>query len=363
MDRLLNVCEKWSHDNKATFSSTKSVSLQSSDGTDRMLYGKVLPVESCQKYLGVEVSSKGILWNTFVKSRNLKASKILGFCQSMGNGWPEAIKLQIYKTFIQPQLDYMGPALHVIHSLLPASTLNETSLFFQKSLSWIFGIVKCNSIGVLQSMTMLRNPTQRWYNLSSTFVARQNRISPHNPILSIQKELGCGPWSSKLIIPRMFVKTATLVQYERYVESFSILKKPQSFKTFESKKFIKELEQSFRLPNYIASASRKPQSYIDKCLLIKDKIQRNYALAWRRNVFNARKQCFVCQTPFRRSHVDTCNMLTGDNVPRQIQDGITRVNIYARNQRKSLSIIDRILNTQEWELAEICFNYIVAQTD
>ena len=373
MNALLSICERWSVDNHATFSSTKSFSLVSEGSSSRFLYNMEISVAPTQKYLGVEVSSKGIQWDKFLLTRTTKASGLLNFCRRVGSAWSEAIKLQIYKTFIQPQLDYMGPALSQVMDKVSDPVKTKVSLLFQNSLAWLFGTMKGHPKALLQSMTMLRDPFQRWGELSTTFAYKKESLDPSNPINAIKTLMGPGPWSAGLILPRMFLKSKDLLSYERYLTTIEAPQKAHSLKIFLNKNFIVTRAKTSTMASYIKMTARKPQSYIDLTIYISDPNLRAQALAWRRNVLFQRKQCFKCLTPFRRTHVDSCNLLGAELVPSSILLGIqsmlARVGhsvldaSVSRSRTSRISILDIILNAQEWHLLKECFSYLISQFD
>jgi hypothetical protein len=359
MQRLLNACERWSLRNKAQFSTTKSISLKSPNAVTRYMYGQPLVEKDTHKYLGVETNFKGICWDLFLKSRIQKSQKMLNFCAIKGPAWNPGIRLQIVKTFVQPQLDFMAPAMHFIEAKTMEPFKKDLLDFFKSSLMWIFSSGSCLAQDTLQSMTMLRNPSDRWRELADLFCYTSQRICSNNPIRTMLKSYGKGPWPSNRLIPRLFFKSRTLLLYEHEKNTTLPPKQPESFKTFLHKKFIREREVKI-LPRSITMTARKIGSYIDSALFIRDDDLRTKALDWRTNRLFQRKTCKACKTAFRRSHIEKCKLLTLPHIPKESDFILKGLEETFKNKIR-LSRMDLAVNAQDPILLKDCFNALERQ--
>lgn len=366
MSENLRICEAWGEENFCKFNLEKSFLIKSKFSEPQELYGKPLKESKIEKYLGIETSYNGIQWNAFLTTRIEKARKLLSFCLLKGIGWPQSVKLQIYKTFVQPQLDYMGPALHIAKALICSELLVELKQHFKNAIAWIYEYDSSHALKTLQSMAMLRDPEQRWEELHATFVSRKNLLNEVNPFLDIAHKEKYGPWPLQKIIPRILRIPEKLYQYDRYKSKLQFRKKPNTLKTFLNKEFIKWCE-SDQMPKYISTKSRLPHSYIDKVFYIKDSCLRTKALLWRRNLLYQRKQCYICNAPFRRSHIDKCGMLLEPAVPpdlkRNLEEFLNLPNPHKAKDPKDINTIDKVINHSDWELLKSCFDYLEYQFD
>ena len=142
MQRLLDICQKWSFKYNIVFNLKKCFVLSKEKESNLILYNKRMQTAEFEKYLGVSTSNKGIAWTNFVKQRVEKATNLLNFCCLKENAWPEWIRLHVYNVFIQPQLDYIGPALHLVAKRISADASNSIDIFFDWALGWIFCVEK-----------------------------------------------------------------------------------------------------------------------------------------------------------------------------------------------------------------------------
>ncbi|RKP15521.1 hypothetical protein ROZALSC1DRAFT_7345, partial [Rozella allomycis CSF55] len=80
------------------------------------LYNEPLSRVDTAVYLGMPFNAFGIDWMSHVKARSEKAKRtacMLSTCGFNGSGWPISASVNVYKTFVRPQLEY-GLSLSMI---------------------------------------------------------------------------------------------------------------------------------------------------------------------------------------------------------------------------------------------------------
>lgn len=104
---LLKKCEDHARANRYQFSVAKCEVISSSS-LDFQVDGQTLPRTECFKYLGVEISKKGIDYTTFVKRRCedaiQAANRLIGMGMNIGGFSPAACSI-LYKVFIRPKIE------------------------------------------------------------------------------------------------------------------------------------------------------------------------------------------------------------------------------------------------------------------
>jgi hypothetical protein len=116
--RQLHICENWAIRHGILFNVKKSVVLRPPCGfsePDLWIQGERIPVENMANYLGVPSTHSGTQYTELVQRNFTKAIDILSFLEARGRNWPEWAKLQIYKSFVDSQFNYMGPGLDAWH--------------------------------------------------------------------------------------------------------------------------------------------------------------------------------------------------------------------------------------------------------
>lgn len=104
---LLKKCEDHARANRYQFSVAKCEVISSS-ALNFQIDGHNLPRTECFKYLGVEISKKGIDYTTFVKRRcedaKQAANRLIGMGMNIGGFSPAACSI-LYKVFIRPKIE------------------------------------------------------------------------------------------------------------------------------------------------------------------------------------------------------------------------------------------------------------------
>ena len=103
----LGKCEEHARANRYQFSVAKCEVISASD-VEFKIDQQALPRTNCFKYLGVEISSKGINYQAFLNRRcedaAVAANRLIGMGMNVGGFSPYACSL-LYKVFIRPKLE------------------------------------------------------------------------------------------------------------------------------------------------------------------------------------------------------------------------------------------------------------------
>ena len=107
LQTLLKICEDHARANRYQFSVSKCEVISSSDLTFT-IDSQPLPRTNRFKYLGVEISQKGIDYQSFVKRRcddaTSAANRLIGMGMNVGGFSPAACSI-LYKVFIRPKIE------------------------------------------------------------------------------------------------------------------------------------------------------------------------------------------------------------------------------------------------------------------
>ena len=113
---MLNICSKWSKNNKMQFNISKSNYLLkiNKNGTDTPLkfyitidnQDKELKGVLTYTYLGFPHTDSGIHWKSHLNSSTKKSKAILDGLQYYKDLWPEYIKLNIFRIYIRPIMEH-----------------------------------------------------------------------------------------------------------------------------------------------------------------------------------------------------------------------------------------------------------------
>ena len=153
--RLLRACEEWSQEVDMVFAPEKSIYVGPCTKEEMRLelYGRPISKMDKAKYLGIWMDQFGIDWESVIQERSGKAMKTLGVMSQLGlnaTGWATSASINVYKTFIRPQMEY-GLALRP----LDASTLAPLEKVQKMGMRKILGAPNNASIGSMQKLLQL----------------------------------------------------------------------------------------------------------------------------------------------------------------------------------------------------------------
>jgi len=120
LQELLNICSNHANLNRYRFNASKCESI-SDVGNIFYVHGEPMPETRTFKYLGIEMTRKGIDYNSFLNRRIDEASraadKLIGMGMNLG-GLPLQASSQIYKVFIRPKIEASMCILPVLKTIV-----------------------------------------------------------------------------------------------------------------------------------------------------------------------------------------------------------------------------------------------------
>ena len=408
--RQLAVSENWAIRHGIRFNAKKSVALSPPDGfslPDLWIHGEQIPVQHMANYLGVPTTNIGTQYTELVKRNFIKAINILRFLEARGRSWPEWAKLQIYKSFVDSQFNYMGPGLDAWLKtqsdpkitltgleddddgpMTREYTIQESSdLLLKRALRWIFNRYTNYCSETLRHMTLILTPTQKWDLLRTQFYHFQENLHGDNPILEIRNQHRHNYpvfWGARNYLSRVFERPAVYPSFLKAANDAHENGTPiPSIRTFLRKLLISNQRRqspSTSTLRYVLPEARKGTlSRMDKSLSIRDGNTRKNVIAWRINRFMANHYCPSCGQYFKRSCVTSCQLLHGfqgiteyiwnrfqaEKLFLQVEDQdlfreTHRVGIHAG---QNYSIVDSLINNGEWKLFDGLSKHLAEKID
>lgn len=180
LQELLDICTKHAEKNRYQFNASKCESI-SGTGNQLSIHNQVMPSTDSFKYLGVEMTRKGINHNEFIRRRTEEAKraaeKLLGMGMNLG-GLPLQAASQLYKVFIRPKLEAsmcILPVLKGIHEKLERSQC--------QILRRILRIGKSSSSTICRSILQCPRMHQRLKWLRTRYMRRFNDVLEDTHIL------------------------------------------------------------------------------------------------------------------------------------------------------------------------------------
>ena len=408
--RQLAICENWAIRHGILFNAIKSVVIRPPDDfsePDLFIHGDRIPVERMANYLGVPSTNAGTQYTELVKRNFKKAIDILRFLEARGRSWPEWAKLQIYKSFVDSQFNYMGPGLDAWIKTQHDPTITLTGLTYdddgpetreftiqeaselllKRALRWIFNRYTDYCNDTLRHMTLLLSPTQKWDLLRTQFYHFQENLHDDNPILEIRdlhRQNFPVFWGAQNYLSRVFERPPIYPAFLQAAQAAQDNGTPiPSIRKFLRLSHI--ADQRLQAPStntlrYVLPVARKGTiSKIDKSLSIRDANIRNNVISWRINRFMANHYCPTCNQYFKRSCPTSCGLLHGfQGITEYIwnryeaeklilrdedQDLFRQTHRVNINAAQNYTIIDSLINNGEWNLLEAITKHLAEKID
>lgn len=297
---LIRVFDEWASTNGMEPCAPKSgylgPKLTSNQKEQLQLSGQLLPIVQEYKYIGFAHDKNGINWNAHFHRLSNKSSKLIAFCQANGSGWPEWVKISIYKVFIRPGLEYGAQLISTLPTNLTQSPYAELEQIQAKALSWILPSSKNMTI----SAALLGIPTiaNRFKQLGCTFVLHLKNMDPANPCQLIHQKLRqTPPWRSEIILPRAFLN--------KLYATLSIQTGPDTTLKTLLRRWTLETLASSRTGKLISTMARQNRYGPDFTTAIRDPVLRKAAIAWRINTWGHQRLC-PHEHKFRKSCLTQC---------------------------------------------------------
>ena len=274
--------------------------LSANQAASLTLAGTQVPIVKEYKYVGFTQDKHGINWTLHFKRLGEKTNKLLCFCQANGSGWPEWVKLMIYKAFIRPSFEYGAQLMAVIPSDITSLIYKSLEAINHRCLKWI--LPYGSNMTIITTVLGLPAIQTRFTNLSCLFVRHLNNMSPNNPCIEITTELErTVPWMANIILPR--TKRNSL-----YKDLSRQVTQHLSLRTILLKRQLQILTQGSRTGHTIQKEARINSYGADYTISIRDKNERQTAISWRTNSWGTRRLCSEGHT-FRKSCLTQCHSL------------------------------------------------------
>lgn len=241
-----------------------------------------VPIVQVYKYLGFPHTRLGIDLLAHFEAMLLKARGVFKFCQRVGIGWPQWIKLSIFKTFIRSRLEYGAPLLWLTRHA-HQNIIQQLDLFTKECIKWIIAFASSTS----QSAVVLSVPlaSTRLNGLAANLVHHYNAMPEDHLIHHLVRRIGPGPWREGVLSPRVPLSTLYRELNNRARLQWT------KFSTELKKFYLETVSSASRIGPSIKNTARSQLYGYDRVLLFRDPEIRSMALAWRVGSFHWNRQC------------------------------------------------------------------------
>jgi hypothetical protein len=343
------------------------------------LNGQPLPITDSYKYLGFEMTSKGLDWISYVNRIVTKARNTLSFARIEGMKWRPALRVAAYKTFVRSILEYGAPLLHCyLNNDIPRNRVTAAAEKAQRALLWTaMEQVQDEALGWIfdtrrvtvthRSLAAIIPMRDRLLQLATTFTEHLAHAPAFHPTSILLKEqpVWNQRFDARMLHQCRETPLSRLYQVYKNTPSNSRIKlldewlKERNREDFHSAKYG-------RLASYCSAKSRT-QAGMDFALDIRDPVTGHAALNWRLNKYH--QALCKCGGTLSRSHINTCTHL--GNIPmapyqaRQLHDAFDAFSNPIVEQVRALSgdnfcVLDQLLNERQYETFYATLNGLLA---
>jgi len=345
MRRLLNVAEKWSRDQEMTYNVSKCGVLNKlQDTVELYLQHELIPVLEVYKYLGFPMTSDGIQYKQHMSNQAETVKQFLKFVQLNSSSWSPNVRLVIYRTFLRPQMEYGAPLMHCFRQITGGIKLYVDLHEAQKSaLAWVLN-TSIVHYKVNQGILGVLPVDERFSHLRTMFQEHIRSLHQSNPLkvlLESQQN-----WKPNVLL-RHLLGDSRYQQYlaEVYEPSPNAL---QAFLLSLRRDYI--YQKGDILVNYVLPSARN-RSLVDKVLYAPAKCQKEF-ISWRCGRLFMRNKC-ICGGQWNRKHLSHL-----PDILQRLSPKLRRLwTIEHQKMSTNYSIIDFLLNHQEWELTHSILNH------
>jgi hypothetical protein len=374
LQKMIDMVYEWTTKNGMSINIKKSASISPpSEEYKFHVNGVELPSVESYRYLGFTFKSKGVDWLTHMEEIATKArNHLTAVSGHETQDWTPSLRLNIYRTFIRPQMEYGAAIAWHVKRIAEAS--NPTLLTYGEevhnaALEWITQQKDNHKVAAV--LTGLPMYDTRLFTLAITFEDHLTNLSKFNPCLSLWRYYHLHPpWPDELLLPRIFI--AKLQQSLPKITITAPNPKQQLYLRLRE-----YLNITFRqygiMPMMIIPRARKRisllaiRSYnlppVRELAIIRDDI-RSHIMKWRFNKFGHNMRC-TCGHLFHRTHINKpeCKLL--DHCPAITLPIKERFKLdllqYRYLQNSSYNIIDSILNSKQFYAFEDVITYLLTR--
>jgi hypothetical protein len=349
-----------------TFTGQSSVVLPSSPPTPSnpkfVLHGQEIKLVKTTMYLGVPFAGSGGQWRTHITQQIESANKLLKFLSVKSEPWPEWVRLQIFKTFVSTQLNYLSPISGIV---LKSKTqenkviLDSLNALDDASLKFIFGYATLRSKNAMKSLVSFIPFSSILSNSADLVILQvQKFLAVEDHPWSIMLSKCGGPNTSPFaaLIQRLSTTPPVLLKYTEYIANHPS-HRTLSLKEFSKVRLIEDQQKLWTiniLPRYIMDRCRRSLLSPDPLLYHKDGIERRKMIRWRLNVLPIRPTCEVCDMPWNRGCIYQCKWFESLVHPSEtfllhdITADSNQINQMYPTSEHTYCIFDLLLNNKEY---------------
>ena len=297
---LTEVVVKWAKNNIMKVNIAKSAVCSVFKGTQVFLDGEALPQLATYKYLGLPHSWSTIRYKDHLSRGLSKAQGLFKFVQQVSAPWPPWVRLTIYRTFIQPIMDYGAPLVWHWCQALPSrlKILNGHEEFQTECLRWVFS--KSQPLSVLQSVSGIPTFQTRFEGMATTFTTHVSALHHSNPLFQVLGAHRPPPWPDEFLSPRC----STTAQLQRFHHRQNPDVKLPTFIRWE----YCQAFQSGALTAGIWNSCRINHYGTDRLMYLKETEVQTLGIRWRCGQLGLHYTC-PCQERFSRVHLNSCSLL------------------------------------------------------
>lgn len=302
LQAALDECLNWSSRAKTIWGIKKCGILSKGEYHPVLLGDEVVQQMDIYKYLGVPFSPNGVDWRLYLDQITSKFRKFLGGISTHKLSWNYSSRIQIYKTFIRPIMEYCLPLLTswIAKQEDKNKLMDQLSNLHKDGIAWIFD--KHAPLSVLESLSGLGSLSFRIKQLKCSLANHIRTLDERNPLNFL--------WKSNFISANKNFLLSS-VRSSKILTDWKSYQKREKFQLkfvtwLKHEKYRSSLESQGILQHYILNQCRG-RSGIDRCLYFNLKTSRQ-ALSWRCNRSFSRSICPVCSEIFNRAHLERCNL-------------------------------------------------------
>jgi hypothetical protein len=291
------------------------------------LNGQPLPITDSYKYLGFEMTYKGLDWTSYVNRIVTKARNTLSFARIAGMGWRPSLRVAAYKYFVRSVLEYGAPLLYCfLNNEIPrnrptaaADKAQRDALWTameqvqDEALRWIFDTKSVTQTH--RSLAAIIPIKERLLQLATTFTEHLAKAPNFHPTSILLTE---PPVWNQRFDTRMLHQCRETTLSKLYVVYTNT---PSTSRKKMLDEWLKERNRTdFYGPKYGKLASychekSRTKAGMDQALDIRDPAIAHAALNWRLNKYYI-AEC-KCGATLSRSHINACPHLGNIRMDRE----------------------------------------------
>jgi hypothetical protein len=341
---LLRIAERWAQDNGMIYNITKSgvLPLQSQD-VQLILDGHVIPIVQSYKYLGFPMTRNGI---DFLQHRdNIVNSTraFLNFLIADGTDWSPAIRSAIFRTFVQPQMEYGAPLLLAYGDFRNChSDIYQPLQFIQdQALAWIFS-TDSKHYRIYRDILGILPISDRFMHLRCRYQFHLENSFEQNPLRPILVDV-------LDILGKFVSQFRSYPLYDQFKRSdFYLNDKLRTRQSISKSLFdyllslrLHYIQCQSKLLSYITPQART-KNLNDKVFKAPSSFQIDF-IAWRRGARFLSFIC-VCGKRWNRGHIRCLPIILSLNLEMDFQKE-------KREIGPDFERLDFLLNHEQWDLA------------